>query len=175
MKPPNLTRPSVLAVSLLSIATLASCAGDDPDPVTRNVPLVFSDAAAEGHNHVQTIDDGATSHQYGTIVFVGEGTLDGDDVDVELQAFALYRDGSGPSGEYLTLTTGAGDELLLELRSFTTPVGDTVEVRGTLTVVAGTGRYDDVTGGGPALGVRDATFGSAVEWTADLTLTGLDR
>lgn len=164
----------IVASVLLALVGFASCASDDPDPVSRSVSFEFVNEVAEGDNRSRTVEDSGTAVQYGMVTFTGAGNLAEDAVNIELQAYVHYRDGVGPAGGFLTATTADGDQLVFELDLATTLVGDGAQVGGGFRVIAGTGKFEDVTGGGTGVGVRGKTLGTGVSWTADLTLTGLE-
>jgi hypothetical protein len=166
-------RSLVVSFVVVSAITVTACGSEDSGPPTQAVTLEFVNDAVEGQRFVRSVEDSGAVVQYGTLVFVGPGTLDGLAVDTELTGFLNYVDGAGPAGGYLTLTAADGDVLAFALDLTATSTEDEVKLTGRLEVIAGTGRFEDVTGGGRGTGTREVTVGSSVNWTAQLELAGL--
>jgi hypothetical protein len=144
-------------------------------PTGESVRFDFSYETVPGGNTTEAvIVDGGVELRFGNINFSGSGTLGGEPVEVGVQAHALFRDGTGPSGGSVAVTANDGDVLVLQLDSRATRVGDGARVDGEFTVVGGTGRFAGVSGGGSGTGERNAALGAAVRWSVDLRLDGLD-
>lgn len=167
---------AVLAGAMVLGAT--GCSGDDPaeggdtETAAEAVAFNFSYETTEGGNTTNSVMVDGVDVTYGNIAFAGSGTLGGEPVEVALQAHALFRDGTGPSGGYFTVTNPAGDVLVLDMDSQATRTGQGATIEGVVTVVAGTGRYASVTGGGTGTGVRDAALGAGVRWEMQLDVQG---
>jgi hypothetical protein len=171
----SLARVLVVSGVMVCAATaVAACGSDDSGPPTQTVTLDFVNTVVEGQRFVRSVEDSGQEFQYGTLVFNGPGTFDGQSVDTEVIGTVNYVDGAGPAGGYLTLTTPDGDVLAFDLELTATTTEDEVKLTGRFEVIAGTGRFEDVTGGGTATGTREVTVGSTVTWTAKLELAGLE-
>lgn len=179
----------VPALWVVASLVVVGCSDGDPNPTAQSTDIPASDTTAvvvdgnpvafnftydtvPGGNTTEAIDDGGEL-RFGNINFAGEGTLDGDPVDVSVQAHLLFLDGTGPSGGSVAVTNANGDVLVLELVSRATRVGDGARIDGTFTVVGGTGRFADVEGAGTGTGERNAALGAGVRWSVDLQLTGI--
>lgn len=134
------------------------------------MPFDFAYETLPGGNTTQTIVDDGAQLQFGNINFAGSGTLGDAPVDVGVQAHALFRDGTGPSGGSVAVTAANGDVLVLQLASSATRVDDGARIEGEFTVVGGTGGFAGVTGGGSGTGERNASLGAAVRWSVELRL-----
>jgi hypothetical protein len=154
-------------------------ATDPPSPDTTAavadatpVAFEFTYDTVDGGNTTDAID-GDGELRFGNINFAGDGTLNGEPVDVSVQAHVLFRDGTGPSGGSVAITDANGDVLVLELVSRATRVGDGARIDGDFTVVGGTGRFVGVDGAGTGTGERNAALGAGVRWSVELQLTGI--
>jgi len=167
---------AVLAVAVVVATT--GCSGEDTpaaggdDNGAEPVAFNFSYETTEGGNSTNSVEVDGVEITYGNIDFAGSGTLGGEPVEVALAAHAMFRDGTGPSGGYFTVTNPSGDVLVLEMQSQATRTGQGATIDGVVTVVAGTGRYASVTGSGTGTGVRDAALGAGVRWEMQLDVQG---
>lgn len=166
------------AMAVVVVLAAAGCSGDDAakdgdaGSGTEPVAFTFSYETVPDGNDTNSVEVDGVEVTFGNIAFAGSGTLGGEPVDVGLQAHALFRDGTGPSGGYFTVTNPSGDVLVLEMDSEATRTGQGATIDGVVTVVAGTGRYASVTGGGTGTGVRDAALGAGVRWEMQLDVQG---
>lgn len=86
-----------------------------------------------------------------------------------------YVDGTGPFGGFVTVTRADGVKIGLSVNGWaTTPPGAqgtaNATLRGTVTVIGGTGPYAKATGTGTMEGSRKAALGSPVELTFSVTV-----
>lgn len=154
---------------------LSACGSDSPAAETQTITLEFVNTAIDGKNFVRSIEDDGQSIQYGTLVFEGPGTFGDQNIETELLGYLNYVNGSGASGGYLTMTTTDGDSLVFSLSLTAANENNRVEISGRVDVIAGSGRFADVSGGGTGIGVRDGPVGTDVEWTVTLDLAGLEK
>ena len=174
----------LLSCALLAAACAGGATGDNAATSTstsatissgESVRFDFAYETVPGGNTTEAIVvDGGEELRFGNINFAGSGTFGGEPVEVGVQAHALFRDGTGPSGGSVAVTAADGDVLVMQLDSRATRVGDGARVEGEFTVVGGTGRFAGVSGGGSGTGERNAALGAAVRWSVELRLDGLD-
>jgi quercetin dioxygenase-like cupin family protein len=110
---------------------------------------------------------------YGWNQLVGDATLNGAAVGVELLGNVSYVKGSGPIFGFVTYTFADGSTLGVQMQGAATASagGDETAFAATLGVLGGTGRYANATGTGTFTGSRQAALGTTVAATFDLTVS----
>jgi hypothetical protein len=114
------------------------------------------------------------SMTYGWNQLVGTATVDGQPVGVELLGNVNYVKGTGPIFGFVTFTFADGSTLGAQFQGTATfpSVSEVTNFAATLGVIGGTGRYASATGTGIFTGSRDASLGTTVKATFDLTIAG---
>jgi hypothetical protein len=111
---------------------------------------------------------------YGWNQLVGNATVDGQPVGVEMLGNVSYVKGSGPIFGFVTYTFADGSTLAVQFQGAATAKedGNATDFAATLGVLGGTGRYASATGTGIFTGSRQAALGTTVASTFDLTVAG---
>ncbi len=121
--------------------------------------------------HTAGADDSVV---YGWNQLVGTATLDGAPVGVEMLGNVSYVQGSGPIFGFVTYTFSDGSTVGVQMEGAATASADgsSTAFAATLGVVGGTGRYVAAKGTGTFTGSRQASLGTTVAATFDLTIAG---
>ena len=111
---------------------------------------------------------------YGWNQLVGNATVEGQPVSVEMLGNVSYVKGTGPIFGFVTYTFADGSTLGVQMQGAATASanGDETTFAATLGVLGGTGRYAGATGSGMFSGSRKAALGTTVAATFDLTIDG---
>ncbi len=131
-----------------------------------------ADLESQSRNlHTMGADGSVT---YGWNQLVGNATVDGQPVGVEMLGNVSYVKGSGPIFGFVTYTFADGSTLGVQMQGAATATsnGDETTFAATLGVLGGTGRYATAAGTGTFDGSRKAALGTTVAATFDLTVTG---
>jgi hypothetical protein len=171
---------AVLVVGALGVLLIAGCgAGSDGDDSsnsssgTRDVTFTVNATPVDGAQFYRTGGDG--SLRYGFGAFTGQTTFLDAPAFVDLVGEVEYRDGSGSSSGFMTITDDVGDELALRYRGQTTTLSDGPStIAGTLEVIGGTGAFTSVSGTGTMTGSPTGEAGTGVDYEIALTLSGLE-
>jgi hypothetical protein len=166
----------VVALVLLGTAGVSTvaCSTDSTDTGTAYSVAVTLDTAEAP---VLVINEVGVNkeHRYGEAQLVGKAELAGEQVDVEVLAIVNYLDGNGPFEGFWTFTAGNGDRLALSYSGEAEQRDGRGQLRGTVKVLGGTGRYAKVTGSGTVEGKRSGEFrsGTAIAYLVTLHLSGV--
>jgi len=131
-----------------------------------------ADLESQSRNLHTVAADGSVT--YGWNQLVGNATVDGQPVGVELLGNVSYVKGSGPIFGFVTYTFADGSTLGVQMQgaATATSTGDETSFAATLGVLGGTGRYATATGTGVFTGSRKAALGTTVSATFALTIAG---
>ena len=127
-----------------------------------------------GQYSLKTLSPGNTI-TYGWNRLVGTATLNGANVNVDMQASVQYTSGNGPFSGFVTFTFADGSTIGVSVQGITTAQSNTTDATcwSTLGVIGGTGTYVNVKGSGTFTGTRQAALGGQVQSTFDLDLDGI--
>lgn len=151
------------------LVLLAGCGGSSSSSNGENPNVVFSvDTTAHTTNLKQLNGGTAVS---GTNRLTGTATLNAETVDIELLANVAYRNGNGPFFGFLNVTLP--DDSILSMRMDGIAARDAegvTEFEAKLSVLGGTGIYENATGEGRFAGYRNAALGSPVHLEVTATV-----
>jgi len=156
------------AAAIVALASISLLGASAPASVETLTYRTFSQAA-----NVQSIDVGdaqghllGITHQSGIAAF-----SDGTFATTYFTAAFDYTNGSGQIlVTYNNITFDDGSELWLKSTGTAVANGQRTNIKGTLSVVGGKGRYDGATGQGTFSGVRLAPLAAGADLYLDNTL-----
>ena len=170
----QLARPARALAALLLAGTvvtgLASC-GDAPEVPAGAHVITVQLTSQDKVIHAVGPNE---SKIYGANHLTGEGTLDGGEtVQVEMLATVNYVNGSGAFDGVITFTFTDGSTLGVVMRNGVAAAAtDTTDAtfRSSLSVIGGTGTFEQASGSGSFEGARKEALGGAVDATFTLQL-----
>jgi hypothetical protein len=161
---------------VIELAALLQAGAPLATPVGQGATGTSLHVAVDLESQSRTLHNAGTDNlvTYGWNQLVGNATVDGQPVGVELLGNVSYVKGGGPIFGFVTYTFADGSTLGVQFQGAATvsAAGDETNFAATLGVLGGTGRYASATGTGIFRGSRKAALGTTVNATFDLTISG---
>ena len=160
---------------VLNLTALLQTGAPLATPAGEGTPGTQLDVSADLQSQTKlTRTVGASNEKtYGWNDLVGTATVAGQPVVVDLQGTVDYVKGSGPFGEFVTLTFADGSVLATRMQGTATAATDgSTTFAATMSVIGGTGTYANATGSGVFTGSRTGELGAPVQVKFALTLAG---
>jgi hypothetical protein len=157
----RLPRLAAVLLSLTVLGTSITACGNRPHVTTLEVDVLLK---SQDKNLHKVGTDGRSL--YGSNHLVGEGTVGGDKVGVEMQATVDYTDGSGNFDGVITFTIADGSTIgVVMVDGQATAKTDTTSARfsSLLRIIDGTSTYLGASGRGTFAGERMDAIGGAVQ------------
>ena len=159
---------ALLATALVALVGLAGA----PAQAAKAKILVFEVDLVSAGTTLETLPGDVT---YGWNDLRGPTRWGKKDAALRFLGSVDYVNGTGPFGGFVTVTRADGVKLAFSVSGWATTPADqegtaNATLRGTVTVIGGTGPYARATGTGTMEGFRKAALGSPVELTFSVTV-----
>ena len=162
-----------LALALAPALVVTALIGASPaQSATTSKDLTFKTELMSAGTVLETLPGDIT---YGWNDLRGPTRWGKQDATLRFLASVNYVSGTGPFGGPVTITRADGTSLALSVSGWATSPSDqagtaNTTLRGTVTVIGGSGRYAGATGTGTVTGYRKAALGSPIQFTFSLTV-----
>ena len=163
-----------LALALAPALVVTALIGASPaQSATTSKDLTFKAELMSAGTVLETLPGDIT---YGWNDLRGPTRWGKQDATLRFLASVNYVSGTGPFGGPVTITRADGTRLALSVSGWATSPSDqagtaNTTLRGTVTVIGGSGRYAGATGTGTVTGYRKAALGSPIQFTFSLTVS----
>jgi hypothetical protein len=153
-------RSAPILLILSTILLICGCAGSSsPSPTNPN--LTYASELTSESTALYSLNGGNVAAGWNKLV--GTTTLNsGQEASVEMLGNVAYRDGNGPFFGFLTIKLNDGSLLTAQMDGTAIKTGTVTKFTCQLTILGGTGTYNNATGGGYFNGNRDSALGGTV-------------